>query len=315
MHTVIIVKSGGSSVEYYDDALSELSGLSDKRICEGAVSALQVLEKTPADVVIVETDVNEMSGKELVEAIHDIDIEAAHFTYVILTGETLTDDVRAAFSDYVDAWVRNADAAMLNSCVQAGLRIASDMNQLAAENKALMTEREGLMKGQLLDSLTGLGNRRFAEQSLRDSIRHIESRGGAVCFIMISIANLQELRKKYDNTIVGEFTVAVARRIQHLVRPMDITTYFATGTFALVLLQPSIKQCTAECYQRIFDGVSLKSFKTSMGYINAPVGMSICASAADTGVPEFETMMNAAEANLAEAIEKHTIIVKHLGVE
>lgn len=310
MHPLVIVKSDKSPTAFYDQALSEFS---DKRFCEGAVHALQELEESPAHVVVIEADVGEMSGAELAEAIRDIDAGTTHFTYCILVGAS-AQDLPGNFSHNVDALVASGDSIMLRACVQAGMRISAQMNILSEHNESLRAEREDLMKGQLLDAVTGLGNRRFAEQSLSDCVRQIESRGGVVCFLLIAVGNYEQVRKQYDETIQGELMYAVARRIQHLVRPMDIVTYFAPGEFALVLLQQSLEQCTADCYQRIFDGVRLKSYKTSVGYIDAHIGMSICASGGETGAPQVDTMIDTAEANLATALERRTIEVTHLNV-
>ncbi|HKI75023.1 MAG TPA: diguanylate cyclase [Pseudomonadales bacterium] len=279
------------------------------------MNALQELEENPADVVLIESEMDEMSGIELAEAIREVDTDASHFTYLIVSGEAPPDDMRQTFAHSVDAWITPGNADALNAAVAAGLRISAMINALAEANRKMLEEREDLIKGQLLDPMTGLGNRRFAEQFLDDCLRQIESRGGCVCFLMIVVGNYEAVREKYDDTIAAEFMNAVARRIQNLVRPMDIVTYFAPGVFALVLLQPSIEQCTAECYQRIFDGVKLKSFKTSVGYIDPEAGMSIAASGAETGAPQVESMIAAAEDNLDAALGKQTIIVTHLNVE
>ena len=62
---------------------------------------------------------------------------------------------------------------------------------------------------------------------------------------------------------------AVSDRLGHLVRPLDVVTYFDTGIFALILNQPTIEHCTAACYQRIYDGLRLRSFSTRAGFLDA----------------------------------------------
>ncbi|MCB1693977.1 MAG: diguanylate cyclase, partial [Pseudomonadales bacterium] len=254
-HPLVIVKSGGSAVAYED----LLAKYSNRQVCEGAVDALQVLETKPADVVIAELDVGDMSGVDVAEAIRDIDAENGHYTFVVLVGDALTDEVREVFGDAVDAFVATADIENLPAVTRGGARVAERINQLVKENTSLIARAAELERGQLLDPLTGLGNKRMAQQALVDAIRQIESRGGAVCFLLISVANYEEVLAAYDETIAGELIIAVAERIHGLVRPMDVVTYFDTAQFALVLVQPSITQCTAECYERIFDGVRLKS--------------------------------------------------------
>ena len=82
-------------------------------------------------------------------------------------------------------------------------------------------------------------------------MRQAESRGGAGCIAMISVHNYEKVKETYDISLAGELVVNVSGRIQSLVRPLDVVTYFSPGLFALVLIQPNIEQCTAKCYNRI----------------------------------------------------------------
>jgi diguanylate cyclase (GGDEF)-like protein len=197
----------------------------------------------------------------------------------------------------------------------AGGRISQKMNALRASNDSLQNLCNDLRKGQLLDPLTGLGNREYAEQSLNDTIRQVVSRGGAVCLVMISVHNYEKVKETYDTSIAGELVVNISERIQSLVRPLDVVTYFSPGLFALVLMQPSIEQCTAECYARIFDGVRLKSYPTSAGFQPVSIGMSICAATADLGAPNLEKMIELATNELDESVRTESIKVHHIKPE
>jgi diguanylate cyclase (GGDEF)-like protein len=306
---VVVVNSVGDSSAPCAAALIDFA---DQRICAGAVDALQTLDEVAALVVIADATLDDMDAVELAEVIRDIDAENNRFTYIILTGTDSSVCMESAFAQHVDAFVDPTQPALLTAAVIAGGRIAARINALATDNAALLREREGLRESQLLDSLTGLGNRRFAEHSLRDAIRQVESRGGAVCFMMIAIGNVEEIVAKYDRHIADEFTQLVAQRIQGLVRPMDVACHFGEGVFALVLLQPSIDHCTAECYQRIFDGIRLKSYRSAVGYLTAIVGVSISASHAENGSPNLEAMIRVAESHLDDAVRTQRISVEHL---
>lgn len=307
-HPLVIVKSTATTFAP-DEALAMFTS---KRTCEGAVDALQLLEAHPAHVVVLELGLDEMSGLEVAEAIRDIDSERSHYTYIVLVGDTPDSDVMEGFGSAIDAFVRLRDQPLLCATIRAGARISEQINQLNTENLRLLEEQENLRKGQLLDPLTGLGNRRMAEQALDDSIRQIESRGGAVCFLMISVENYDEVLETYDERIASELIVAVSERIHSLVRPLDIVTHYDTSVFAMVLIQPSISQCTAECYERIFEGVRLKSYKTAIGYLPAKIAMSICASHAESGAPDAATMIKTAESGLPDALSSQKIVVSHL---
>ena len=310
---IVVVKGKDSTLDFFDDDLMKFQ---NNRVCFGAVNALQILEEQPANVVITEMNVGDMNGIELAEAIRDIDEERAHFTYIILIGAVHHEKVQQDnFHNAIDAVTGTKRVDVLEHLAIAGARISKEINRLRDSNQALENLANDLRKGQLLDPLTGLGNREFADNSLHDTIRQIESRGGAACLVMISVANYEEVKQSYDTTIAGELVVAISERIQNLVRPLDVVTYFSPGLFALILMQPSIEQCTAQCYERIFNGLRLKSYPTRAGHQPVTIGMSICAATADAGAPSMETMVDIATRNLEESVRADEIVVHHIKPE
>ena len=307
---VVVVKGGNSILDFLDDGLMKIS---NNRVCFGAVNALQVLEDAPANVVIMEMDAVEMTGFELAEAIRDIDEERNHFTYLILVGamdheRVLLDD----FHQVIDAVTGTKRVDVIEHLTLAGARISLQMNALHASNDSLQYLCNNLRKGQLLNPLTGLGNREYAEQALNSTIRQVESRGGAACIVMISVHNYEEVKETYDTSIADELIVNVSERIQRLVRPLDVVSYFSPGLFALVVIQPNIEQCTAKSYNRIFDGLRLKSYTTKAGFQSVSIGMSICAATAETGAPTIDNMIKFARKELDESVRTESIMVHHI---
>lgn len=307
---VVVVKGGNSILDFLDDGLMKIS---NNRVCFGAVNALQVLEDAPANVVIMEMDAVEMTGFELAEAIRDIDEERNHFTYFILVGamdheRVLLDD----FHQVIDAVTGTKRVDVIEHLTLAGARISLQMNALHASNDSLQYLCNNLRKGQLLNPLTGLGNREYAEQALNSTIRQVESRGGAACIVMISVHNYEEVKETYDTSIADELIVNVSERIQRLVRPLDVVSYFSPGLFALVVIQPNIEQCTAKSYNRIFDGLRLKSYTTKAGFQSVSIGMSICAATAETGAPTIDNMIKFARKELDESVRTESIMVHHI---
>jgi diguanylate cyclase (GGDEF)-like protein len=307
---IVVVKGANSILDFFDH---ELINFPNNRVCYGAVNALQILEDAPASVVITEVDVGDMTGVELAEAIRDIDSDREHYTYLILMGAINPRTVEnESFHENVDVITGTKRVDVLAHLIIAGCRVSKKINDLALSQVELQNLCNELRKGQLLDPLTGLGNQSFAEQTLHDSIRQIESRGGAVCFLMISIENYETVKETYDTTIAGELVVAVSDRIQALVRPLDVVTYYSPGQFALILIQPTIEQCTAECYMRIYEGVKLKTYTTSAGFQPIELGMSICAGTAEAGPPNEEIMIKTAIDNLEVSHREDRVIVEHI---
>lgn len=299
-------------MDFFDDTLLKFNN----RVCYGALNALQILEDSPAHVVITEMDVGDMNGIELAEALRDIDEERDHFTYIILIGAANKERVEQdSFHRAIDAITGTKRVDVLEHLVIAGARISDQINQLKASNRSLTGLCADLRKGQLLDPLTGIGNREYAEQALGDTIRQVESRGGAACLVMISIDNYNDLKEAFDTKIAGELMVSVSERLRSLVRPLDAVTYFQPGLFALILLQPSIEQCTADCYTRIFDGIRLKSYSTSAGFQPVRVGMSICAATTDTGAPSTDQMVRKSLEGIPSSLASESIVVHHIKAE
>lgn len=306
---IVIVKRPDTPADRYEQTLAAFPS---QRVCTSGANAMQAIETSPARIAIIEYHLEDMDAVDLAEMIRDVDHELDRFTYLVLVGDELSDDVAAAFESTVDAFVAEEDIASLANIARAAARISHSLNEALTAKAQLEQERAILEKGQLLDPLTGLGNQKMALQTLEDSIAQIESRGGAVCVLFISVANRQAILDQYDEKIADEMLQSIAERLNSLVRPMDTVTYFDDGLFALILVQPSIEHCTAECYQRIFDGIRLKSYRTSIGYLEPDIGMSICASHAENGPPLPERMIRTAREGLANAARLQRINVIHL---
>ena len=310
---VAIILNRESDEHLFADALTDCSA---KQVYKGAVKALQGLEENPAHVIIIQSPLDDMSDIEIAEAIQEINADRQHFSYLIIVGKHPNAAVLNGLEACVDAFIPVDDQPeqlrMLAQQIKAGARAASTINNLTTETRDLQTRCTVLEQNQLIDPLTGLGNRRLAEQTLSDSVRQIESRGGAVCFLMVSVENYPDVIAQYDQKMADQLIIAVSKKIQQLVRPMDIVTYFEPGRFALVLIQPSIEQCSAQSYQRIYDGVNLKSYNTPVGYLPANIGMRICASEAHSGPPNVQVIIRTAQQNLDNAFESDKILVKHL---
>ena len=131
---IVVVKGGHSILDFFDDALMRFS---NNRVCFGAVNALQVLENSPANVVITEMDVGDMNGIELAAAIRDIDEERNHYTYVILIGAVNQDRVRSEeFHLSIDAVTGTKRMDVLEHLALAGARISSHVNSLRDTNQS-----------------------------------------------------------------------------------------------------------------------------------------------------------------------------------
>lgn len=312
---ILLVSPVTSSIGY--EAILRRSNFINISRSSDAVTALQYLEKNPAHIIVSEIEMNDMDGYELTNHLREIEKTERRYSYVILiSAQGLHNKVELSWQSKVDAIIpKELLPFRLVPQIMSGERIASQINRLLTENFDLTQRCNQLEVGQLLDPLTGLGNRRQAIKGLEDMIRQIEARGGAVCLLMISVHNLTELEEEFDEHIVEELLVGLAAKIRRLVRPLDLVTYLERGLFAVIMQHNKLHDCTAESYQRIFNGVSLKHFSTRAGFINPKIVMGACGAGAETGPPKVEVIMNTAAANLEESNRTGELCVSVLNAD
>lgn len=94
-------------------------------------------------------------------------------------------------------------------------------------------------------------------------------------------------------------------------RPLDVVTRIGPNQFAIITHQPDITHCSANSYRRIFDGVSLKAFKTSTGFVSVKMALTIAACEEDSLAPTAEALMELAQSHVGKAIESGAIVALH----
>ena len=151
--------------------------------------------------------------------------------------------------------------------VFAAERLCSTLQRLLQENALLVQNIASLEERNLVDPLTGLGNTRYLKQKMADSLRQVESRGGALCYLLIGLQGVDELGTRHGKTFYNELLRSVARRLQQLVRPLDVLVSVDDRHFALITLLEDLQECSPSSFKRLHEGLNLKAFKTSEGFI------------------------------------------------
>ena len=223
--SILVVDDAKFSSAIIGRALSQ-AGYQDVRFANSAAEALRLLEKRPASVLLADWLMPEMDGLELTGRVRQLDETAEHYTYVILlTGKEGENVLVEAFDRGVDDFISKAAMnEQLVPRVYAADRLCNTLQRLLNENRMLTMNVASLEQRNLVDSLTGLGNPRYLQQKLQDCLRQVESRGGALCYLLIGLQEGEALRRQYGNGFWNEVLHGVARRLQQLVRPLDVLT-------------------------------------------------------------------------------------------
>lgn len=310
---ILLVSPMTSSLQY--EAILRRNNFLNIARCGDAIGALQHLETNPAHIVIAEVEMTDMDGFELASNLREIERSEGRYSYIILIAEQgVHKKIKLTWQSKVDAIIEKESLPFrLIPQVMSGERVSSQVNSLLTENMTLKLRCDQLEVGQLLDPMTGLGNRQQAVRGMEDTIKQIEARGGALALLMINIRNLAALEQEHNAEVVEELIVGLASKIKRLVRPLDLVTYFGDGMFAVVMQHNRLEDCAASSYERIYNGVALKHFQTKAGFINPNIVIGACGASAETGPPKIDTIIDTAIANLDTAENSGELTVSVLG--
>ncbi|UTW06829.1 response regulator [Pseudomonas benzenivorans] len=274
--SILVVDDAKFSSAMIGRALSQ-AGYQDLRFANSAAEAIRQLEQRPASVLLADWLMPEMDGLELTGRVRQLDEMTDHYTYImLLTGKEGENVLGEAFDRGVDDFIsKSAMNEQLVPRVFAADRLCNTLQRLLQENRLLTQNVSSLEERNLVDPLTGLGNPRYLRQKLQDSLRQVDSRGGALCYLLIGLQEAGELLQQYGETFYNELLHGVARRLQQLVRPLDVLARLDDNHFALLTLPADLHECSPSSFRRLHEGLNLKAFKTSEGFITLKAGISL----------------------------------------
>lgn len=285
------------------------AGYADIRFATSAMGALTMHEERAASVLVADWLMPEMDGLQLTTRIRQRDEQTDHYTYVILLTAREGDNVLAeAFDRGVDDFVSKAAMnQQLLPRVYAADRISQFINRLLEENHLLACNNEQLEEHNLVDRMTSLGNRRYLQQRLADSLQQVASRGGVCSLLVLGIQNFDDIGERFGETVQQELIKGITRRLQQLVRPTDVIARIGDNVFAIGTLGENADDCNPASFRRLYDGLNLKAFKTSEGYLSVRAGMSLSIIRQKDATVPPETLIQHGEARLAHAYATRVI--------
>ena len=272
--SILVVDDAKFSSAMIGRALSQ-AGYQDLRFANSAAEAIRLLEQRPASVLLADWLMPEMNGLELTVQVRQFDEMAHHYTYVILlTGKEGENVLGEAFDSGVDDFISKAAMnEQLVPRVYAADRLCNTLQRLLQENRLLTENIASLEQRNLIDPLTGLGNSRYLHQKMLDSLRQVESRGGALCYPLIGLQDMHELHQRYGDTFYNELLTGVARRLQQELRLAHTLGYSAHVAWWRVGWPQLLPRMTAPLLAVLTYGLSseyLKSTKEAQAKSKAP---------------------------------------------
>lgn len=286
------------------------AGYEDVRFANSASAALELIEERPASILLADWLMPEMDGLELTAQVRQQDEMSDHYTYIILlTGRDGQDVLGHAFDRGVDDFISKSTMnEQLVPRVYAADRLCGSLQRLMQENRLLTENIASLEKRNLIDPVTGLGNVQYLRQRLADSLRQIESRGGALCYLAIGLPELASQQQRYGSQFHQELLRGIARRLQHLVRPLDVLVRLDDCHFGLLALVNDLQGCSPSSFKRLHEGLNLKAFKTTEGYVSLKAGIGLVSLDAKALPLETPAVIDRAQSLLADAYATGRIV-------
>ena len=312
--SILVVDDTKFSSAVIGHTLSQ-AGYSNIRFASSAMDALRMHEEQPASVMVADWLMPEMDGLELTTRIRQTDEQSDHYTYVVLLTAREGDNVLGeAFDRGVDDFISKSSMnEQLLPRIYAADRTSQLINRLLDENRLLATNNAQLEEHNLVDRLTAIGNRRYLIQRLADVLRNVDSRGGACCLVLLGVQNLPTLTERFGPAVQQEVLRGTARRLQQLVRPTDVVARVDENAFAIVTIADEAAGLKPASFRRLHDGLNLKAFKTSEGYLSIRAGMVLCTLTNRQALPDAEALLEQVESHLGEAYETNLITEAKLG--
>ena len=103
-------------------------------------------------------------------------------------------------------------------------------------------EAEVFRRLAMYDPLTGLYNRRFAEQRLRSEIARAERRGLSMTVVLLDLNDFKKINDGYGHLVGDQVLKEFAKCLSHATRGSDLAVRWAGDEFMLLLLDCEVPQ-------------------------------------------------------------------------
>jgi diguanylate cyclase (GGDEF)-like protein len=148
------------------------------------------------------------------------------------------------------------------------------------------------------DGLTGIANRRFFESRLRDEYTRWQRYGGDMSVLLFDLDHFKKINDQFGHVVGDSVLREMAQRVAQVVRVQDTFGRFGGEEFALLLPCTPLEDAmqVAEKIRHTIGDVSV-----DVQGVSVPVTASVGGAAARVGVPNYDVLINEADAALYSA--------------
>lgn len=258
--TLLLVDDDPSIIQAANRLLSDFGRC---RFARSAIDALRLLRNEPVDLMLLDAQMPEMGGLELL-ALMQKTPELAGIPVVLLTSHRDEATEEAAFAaGAVDYLCKPIRPGVLKARVRTQLRLSralADVRRLS-----------------LTDALTGLANRRAMQERLEHELVRAARTGSAMSLMMIDVDHFKGFNDHYGHAIGDRALVHVADCLRKAAsRASDFSSRWGGEEFVVVLPDTDAQGAVvvAEHLHQSMAELDMPNQASPLGRLSASVGIA-----------------------------------------
>lgn len=262
--TLLLVDDDPSIIQAANRLLSDFGRC---RFARSAIDALRLLRNEPVDLMLLDAQMPEMGGLELL-ALMQKTPELAGIPVVLLTSHRDEATEEAAFAaGAVDYLCKPIRPGVLKARVRTQLRLSralADVRRLS-----------------LTDALTGLANRRAMQERLEHELVRAARTGSAMSLMMVDVDHFKGFNDHYGHAIGDRALVHVADCLRKAAsRASDFSSRWGGEEFVVVLPDTDAQGAVvvAEHLHQSMAELDMPNQASPLGRLSASVGIASVAA-------------------------------------
>ncbi len=233
-HTrILVVDDHEDNVEVLKVRLESWGYLTDARY--SGAEALQYVESTPPDLILLDVMMPEMDGNEVARRIKG-NATLPFIPIIMQTALDSTEDkvegLEAGADDYI---TKPIDFAELRARLRSMLRIKRLQEALEEREKELLEVNEQLRYMSQTDALTGLDNRRHLNERIEEMFMHAQRLSEPFSLVMCDLDKFKSVNDTYGHQAGDEVLKQLATILKEEAREIDRVGRYGGEEFMLLL--------------------------------------------------------------------------------
>ncbi len=201
-------------------------------VANGA-EALVALKGPRPDLILLDLDMPDMDGFEVLRAIKD-NGETFHIPVIVLSGLDSSEDKVAAFDlgahDYI---IKPFELTELRVRIRAALKLNFLLQMLAQRAQ--------------IDGLTGLWNRAYFDRRVQDEVARVQRHGGPLSIAFFDADHFKSINDTFGHPAGDSVLQGIGQIIQRESRQSDIACRYGGEEFVLIMPATSPADAQAFC--------------------------------------------------------------------